>query len=195
MNPVDENFKLTDSNDRIGQPLISELHIQQRTSQLAKQIASDFRNKEIVVVVVLKGAFVFASDLLRRLNNSGIRPLVDFVRASCYGSGTDPGHSVEFSLDVSIPLEGRDVLLVDDIADSGRTLTLLRDRLYNRGAGSVKCCVLLDKPSRRKVEFQPDYIGFEIPDRFVVGYGLDFDERFRCLPYIIKLENVEGLSE
>jgi len=195
MNPVDENFRLTDSNDRIGQPLISELHIQQRTSQLAKQIASDFRNKEIVVVIVLKGAFVFASDLLRRLNNAELRPLVDFVRASSYGSGTDSGGSVEFSLDVSIPLEGRDVLLIDDIADSGGTLTLLRDRLYSRGACSVKCCVLLDKPSRRKVEFQPDYVGFEIPDRFVVGYGLDFDERFRCLPYIIKLENIEGSPE
>jgi len=174
--------------DRVGRPMFSELQIQRRTSQLAREIADDFDGREMVVIAVLKGAFVFAADLIRRLNKLGAKPMIDFIHAASYGSGTVSSGKVAISHDVTIPLVGRDVLLIDDIIDSGRTLAKIRDHLLEKGAASVKCCALLDKPSRREVNFTPEFVGFRIPDRFVVGYGLDYDERYRYLPYITDLK-------
>ncbi len=170
--------------ERVGRPLFSELEIQHRTSQLAKQIALDFQEHDTVVIAVLKGAFVFAADLVRRLSKLDIHPKIDFIRASSYGSKTETSGEVIIEMDATIPLTGKHVLLVDDIIDSGFTLDKIRNHLIKKGVSSVKSCVLLNKPSRREVDFKPDYIGFEIPDYFVVGYGLDYDERYRYLPYI-----------
>ena len=166
------------------QPLITELEIRRRTAQLAQQVAADYREREFVVVIVLKGAFVFASDLVRRMFDQGGTPEIDFIQAASYGKGDRSSGKVEIKHDVTIPLKGRDVIIVDDIVDSGRTMVQLRKHLAAKGAASVRCCVLLDKPSRREVEFTPDYIGFEVPDQFVVGYGMDYGERYRNLPFI-----------
>lgn len=170
--------------DRLGRPLFSELEIQHRTSQLARQIAKELNGLEIIVIAVLKGSFVFAADLLRRLSKLDVHPKIDFIQTSSYGSNTETSGDVIIKMDVSIPLEGKHVLLVDDIIDSGYTLAKIRDHLGSKGISSVRSCVLLNKPSRRRVEFEPDYVGFDIPDYFVVGYGLDFDEQYRYLPFI-----------
>ena len=165
-------------------PLITELEIRLRVSQIAEAIARDTNVRGLIVVAVLKGAFMFLADLLRRLADLGLEPRVDFIRAASYGSGTRSSGRVKISLDCASPVRGRAVLLVDDIVDSGRTLAHLQRHLKAKGAARVLTCVLLDKASRREVKFQPDYVGFEIPDRFVVGYGMDFDERYRYLPFI-----------
>ncbi len=169
-------------------PSITELEIRRRTAQLAQQITSDFQRREFVVVIILKGAFIFAADLLRRMFEHDGTPEIDFIRAASYGAGDRSSGQVKIELDVTIPIKDRDILLVDDIVDSGRTLSLLRDHLTSRGAASVHSCVLLDKPSRREVEFTPDYVGFEIPDQFVVGFGLDYGERYRYLPFVAVIE-------
>jgi hypoxanthine phosphoribosyltransferase len=166
------------------QPLISELEIRHRTSQLAEEIAKDFAGKDLVVVVVLKGAFMFATDLLRLLHQKGAMPDMDFIRAASYGSDDLSSGKIKLQLDVSIALDNRSVLLVDDIADTGQTLKNLSDHLKKKGSASVATCVLLDKPSRRQVKFNPEYTGFVIPNEFVVGYGLDYAEKYRSLPYI-----------
>ena len=178
------NISFSGEPDRVDRPLFSELEIQHRTSQLAKQIAVELNGQEIIVVAVLKGAFVFAADLVRRLSKLDVHPKIDFIRTSSYGSKTETSGEVIIEMDVSIPLEGKHVLLVDDIIDSGYTLAKIRTHLDSKGVSAVKSCVLLNKPSRRKVTFVPDFVGFEIPDYFVVGYGLDYDEQYRYLPYI-----------
>lgn len=179
---------LENSEKRTFKLLYSELQIRHRTNQLAGQIARDYRDKDIVAVIVLKGAFMFAADLLRRLYDQDLNPDVDFVRAASYGdSDTSRGH-VEISLDVSIDLKDRLVLIVDDITDTGRTLAHLSKHLTEKGARAVKSCVLLNKSSRREMEFRPDYSGFEVPDVFVIGYGMDYAERYRYLPFTAALE-------
>jgi len=169
-------------------PLISELQIHLRTAQIAEQIVRDCQVREMAVVVVLKGAFVFAADLLRRLAEQGMSLEVDFLRAASYGENDRSAGKVSLQLDVSIDLVGKQVLLIDDICDTGLTLTNLVAHLKRKGTTNIKTCVLLDKPDRRQAVFNPDYSGFIIPDRFVVGYGLDYAEQFRCLPYIASIE-------
>ena len=174
----------TDSQPDKLEPLFTEPEIQRRVSELAQEIAGDLHGRDVCVVAVLKGAFMLLADLLRRLHDLGVEPVVDFVKAGSYGSGDRSGGAVKITLDVSTDLVGKDVLLVDDIVDSGRTLSLLKAHLQAKGAASIRTVVLLDKPSRREVEFKPDYVGFEIPDRFVIGYGMDYAEKYRQLPYI-----------
>lgn len=140
------------------------------------------------MVSVLKGSFMFAADLLRRLYEYGISPEVDFIRAASYGSDDVSSGKVSLQLDMSIKVSNKEVLLVDDIADTGLTLSFLIRHVERKGALRVRTCVLLDKPSRRVIPFQPDYAGFQIPNKFVVGYGIDFAERYRNLPYIACLE-------
>ncbi len=176
-------------NAEIGKSLISELEIQYRTAQLAKQIADDFRKDDLIIIAVLKGAFMFTADLIRRLSKYGVHHELDFIKASSYGNSTESSGKIKIETDVQMDLRNANVLLVDDIIDTGNTLSYIRDYLYRKNAKTVKTCVLLDKPSRRTVNFQPDYIGFEIPDHFVVGYGLDYAEMYRCLPYIAELKN------
>jgi len=168
--------------------LITELDIQVRTASMAVKIAQAYTGRPLVVVVVLKGAFVFAADLIRRFSSHGLTLEIDFIRAASYGDNDSSAGKVSLQLDVSLNLSGKDVLLVDDIADSGLTLSHLVRHLQRKGVASVKTCVLLDKPLRRRTPFTPDHVGFEIPDRFVVGYGLDYAERYRCLPFIATID-------
>lgn len=169
--------------------LISAEEIDRRVGELAKQISRDYAGSEPLVVGILKGSWVFLADLVRRLE---IPVVIDFMTVSSYGPSTKSSGIVKIVLDLKCPLEDRDVLLVEDILDSGLTLSYLLNHLRLRRPRSLKLCVLMDKPERRRVEIVPDYVGFRIPDRFVVGYGADFRERYRNLPYIGYVEEPAG---
>lgn len=162
-------------------PLIEEPRIRERIGALADEISNDFRSADLVLVGVLKGAFVFLADLMRALS---IPASVDFLRVASYGTSTETTGVVEIRKDLELSVTGRDVLVVEDIIDTGLTLAYLKKHLLARQPSSLRVCALLDKPSRRKVDLQADYVGFAIEDHFVVGYGLDWDERYRTLPAI-----------
>ena len=152
-----------------------------RVKELADQITQDYAGQSPLIVGTLRGSFVFMADLVRQIN----LPLtVDFLSASSYGSGTESSGQVKLKLDLADDISGRDVLIIEDIVDSGNTLSKLLPELQKRGPASLKVCALLDKPERRVLPFQANYVGFTIPDAFVVGYGLDFDQHYRQLPYI-----------
>ena len=163
--------------------LISEQDIAGRVAGLAGEIA-DTEGKNLLIVVILKGSFVFAADLIRSLERAGVEPQVDFMTLSSYGTGVESSGSVALVRDISEEVAGRDVLIVDDILESGRTLAYARDVMRARGASTVRTCLLLDKAGKRDVAIEADYCGFEIGDRFVVGYGLDYAHHYRGLPYI-----------
>ena len=148
---------------------------------LADQISKDYGGRELVLVCILKGAFMFLSDLIRGLQ---IPVQVDFVRLASYGSGMKTSGNIEITKDVEIPLEKKDVLIIEDIIDSGRTLQFLKDRLSLLNPRSIKVCALLDKKARREVEMEADYLGTDVDDIFIVGYGIDFNEHYRHLPEI-----------
>ena len=169
--------------DDIKYILADEIKIAETCDRLAAQINADYSNqdRELIFVIVLKGSVLFATDLIRRIN----RPCtMEFMKVSSYGAGVETSGFIEVSLDLKRDIKDCDVIIIEDIIDSGRTLQKLCSLLENRGAHSVKCCTLLDKPSRRQVEMVADYTGIVIPDEFVVGYGLDFAEYYRNLPYI-----------
>jgi hypoxanthine phosphoribosyltransferase len=160
--------------------LITEEQLARRVKTLAREIESDFRGREMVVVSLLSGTVMFLADLIRHLN----LPLrLDFIGVSSYGLGTESGELV-FTKELRLDVRGRDVLLVDDILDTGKTMSRVLPKLRALRPRRIKTCVLLDKPSRRVEKIHADYVGFEIPDLFVVGYGLDFAERFRNLPFV-----------
>jgi hypoxanthine phosphoribosyltransferase len=165
--------------------LIDEERIQLRVRELAEAILDDYQDiEDLLLVCVLKGAFVFLADLSREMQ----RPhQVDFMGISSYGSGTRTSGAVRIVLDLKQDIAGRHILIVEDIIDSGRTLEYICRNLMARSPASLRICTLLNKPTRREVDVQVDYLGFEIPDEFVVGYGLDFDEIYRNLPYIAVL--------
>ncbi len=163
--------------------LISEEDIAGRVIGLAGEIAGS-AGKNLLIVVILKGSFVFAADLIRALERAGVEPQVDFMTLSSYGTGTESSGSVALVRDISEDVSGRDVLIVDDILESGRTLAFARDLMRTRGASTVRTCLLLDKAGKRDVPIEADYCGFEIGDSFVVGYGLDYAHHYRGLPYI-----------
>jgi hypoxanthine phosphoribosyltransferase len=165
--------------------LFSKDVIEQRVRELAEEISRDYAGEELIVVGILKGAFIFMADLIRSFK---VPCQVDFAQLASYGSGTVSSGDVVIRKDIDLPIAGRDVLIVEDIVDTGLTLSFLVETLKNRGPRSLKVCVFLDKKSRRKVPFTADYKGFDIDDGFVVGYGLDFNEQYRYLPdvYIIK---------
>jgi len=150
--------------------------------RIAGQIAKDV-GEDLVIIAILKGSCIFVADLLRRLHAHGVAPEVDFVHLSSYGAATRSSGQVTILRDISSSIEGRPVLLVDDILDTGRTLAFAKDLIAARGAKTVKTCVLLDK-NRAAVEMRPDYAGFDCPDLFVLGYGMDVANCFRELPYI-----------
>lgn len=164
--------------------LINEKELETINEQLAEKINADYadQTKPLIVIVILKGSLIFASDLVRKIN----LPLeIEFMKVSSYGAGTKNSGEIKVHLDLMRDnLEQYNILIIEDIVDSGRTLARLTQLLKNRNANSVKTCTLLDKPSRREVPFTPDYCGTTIPDEFVVGYGLDFDEKYRNLPFI-----------
>ena len=162
-------------------PLLSQEQIASIVQGLANQISKDYAGKELVLVCILKGAFMFLSDLIRHLR---IPVQVDFVRLASYGSGMKTSGKIEITKDIEIPIEKKDVLIIEDIIDSGRTLQFLKDRLALSGPRSIKVCALLDKKARREVDMEADYLGTEVDDVFIVGYGIDFNENYRHLPEI-----------
>lgn len=165
----------------IGKVLLNEAEIAAKVKELGEQITRDYQGKNLLVVGILKGAVIFMSDLVREIKT----PLgIDFMAVSSYGASTESSGVVRIMKDLERSIEEYHILIVEDIIDTGLTLKYLVENLHSRGPQSVKVCTLLDKPSRRKVEVRADYNGFSIPDEFVVGYGLDFSERFRHLPYI-----------
>ncbi|NLM84909.1 MAG: hypoxanthine phosphoribosyltransferase [Clostridiales bacterium] len=159
----------------------TEEDIAKRVRELGKQISADYAGKNPVLIGVLKGAFVFMADLLRALD---IHCQVEFVACSSYGAGTETSGTVTLTKGLSLDIKGRDVIIVEDILDSGVTINFLKDYLLSLGPASVKVCTFLDKPARRKMPFEADYVGYTCEDAFVVGYGLDYAERYRNLPYI-----------
>jgi hypoxanthine phosphoribosyltransferase len=165
--------------------LFAKEEIEGAVSNLAAVINKDYENKKVLMVGILKGAFVFMSDLIRKLD---LDISVDFVVLRSYGSGTTSSGEVEMKKDLEGSIEGKDVLIVEDIVDTGITLRYLRDQLLLRGPKSLKICALLDKKARREVEIDVDYVGLEMTDGFVVGYGLDCDEKYRNLPEIWVLD-------
>ena len=174
---------MTRSGEPIVDVLIAEDVIAERVTGLAKDIARS-EPEDLLIVVILKGSFVFAADLIRALDRAGAKPRVDFMTLSSYGEGTQSKGTVTLSRDISEEVAGRHVLIVDDILESGRTLLFARDLMLERGAVSVKTCLLLDKTEKREVRIEADFTGFEIGDQFVIGYGLDLAHRFRGLPFI-----------
>lgn len=170
----------TEKPDRI-ECMISAEQIMQRVQEIGEQISADYQERRLVVVCVLKGAWVFMADLVRQLS---IPVRCDFVRISSYGMGTTTSGEPRLLLDLTEAIDGDHVLIVDDILDTGVSCDWLKKHLLAKGAASVCACVLLDKTSRRQVDIRAEYVGFEIPDRFVVGYGLDNGERFRELPFV-----------
>lgn len=169
--------------------LVSRSVIEETVSRLAAQISEDYRGRQLVVVGILKGSFIFMADLVRKLDV----PLeVDFITVSSYSSGTESCRTVSLSHDLTTDVRGKDILVIEDIVDSGHTLCYVVEHLTARGASSVRLCALADKPSRREKDVRIDYLGFTVPDKFVVGYGLDFDNKFRYLPDIYALEHHVG---
>lgn len=168
--------------------LISQQDIRERVAALGREISQDYWGRELVVIGVLKGAVIFLADLVRTLT---VPTSLDFMAVSSYGDDTHTSGVVRIIKDLDLPLAGRHVLLVEDIVDSGLTLRYLLNLLQTRGPTSLNTCVLLDKPARRQAAVVPNYVGFTIPDVFVVGYGLDYAERYRHLPYLAVLETGE----
>lgn len=156
--------------------LISEKEIQAKVDELAETITRDYAGQDLLVVGILKGAFIFMADLVRHIR---LPVTVDFMDMSSYGSSTRSSGEVRILKDLEKPIEGKHVLIVEDIVDTGLTLNYIAELLRNRSPKSVRICALLDKPSRRKVDIVPDYCGFTIPDHFVVGYGLDYNDQYR----------------
>lgn len=161
--------------------LVGEEQLREINARLGAQITKDFRGKNLLVLGILKGCVFFMTDLVRNID----LPLcIDFMSVSSYGSGTESTGHVKITKDIDIDLSGYDVLLVEDILDSGRTLKYVSEILKTRGASSISIVTLLDKPERRVAPVTPDYVGCDVPDEFVVGYGLDYDQKYRNLPYI-----------
>jgi len=169
--------------------LYTEKQIAARVRELADRLSVDYAGAEPLVIGILKGSWVFLADLVRHLK---IPVVVDFLLGSSYGSGTKSSGAVKIVLDINCPVEGRDVLLVEDIIDTGLTLKYIVDNLRLRKPRSLKVVALMDKPSRRRVDIKADYLGFEVPNRFVVGYGVDLAERYRGLPYVGYVEEPDA---
>lgn len=165
----------------IQEVLFSEQQLADKVSELGERISADYADKNPLVVSVLKGSYVFMADLTRKIT---IPCNVDFMAVSSYGAGTKTTGEVQIIKDIGSKIDGRHLIIVEDILDSGVTLSFLMKILKARGAASIRLCTLLSKPERRKVDVPVDYLGFEIPDAFVVGYGLDYAEKYRNLPYI-----------
>ena len=168
------------TND-IREVLFTEEELKEIVKELGKKITEDYKGKNLFLITVLKGAVVFLGDLMRAIE---MPCEIEFMVLSSYGAGTTSTGSVKIVKDIDLPLEGKDVLIVEDILDTGFTLSFLYKLLEDRKPASVEICTLLDKPERRKVDVVAKYVGRQIPDEFVVGYGLDYDEQYRNLPYI-----------
>lgn len=166
--------------------LIKKEKINKRVKELASQITEDYKGRKPVLVSILKGGGFFIADLAREIK---LDVSIDYIETSSYGKDTESTGNVKILKDLSQPVEGKDVIIVEDIIDTGYTLEAVEKLMEVRGAKSVKICVLLDKPSKRKISVKVNYVGFEIPDLFVVGYGIDYAERFRNLPYLAVIKS------
>lgn len=172
---------MTACSNKISQVYIPEDKIKQKVAELGKIISKDYENKDLLLVGILKGSVVFLSDLMREIS---IPVSIDFMTVSSYKNSSFSSGSVDILSDLSTDISGKDVLIVEDIIDSGITLSRLVPILEKRNPASIKLCTLLDKPDRRKIDINVDYVGFEIENKFIVGYGLDYAEKFRNLNYI-----------
>jgi hypoxanthine phosphoribosyltransferase len=175
------------SDDAIGEVLVSEEDLKRRVGELGAEVSRDYEGRDPLLVAILKGAVPFLADLMRHLT---IDCELDFMAVSSYGSSTDSSGVVRILKDLDAPIADRDVLIVEDIIDSGLTLHYLLRNLQAREPRSIEVCALLTKPERRKVDTPARYVGFEIPDKFAIGYGLDYAERYRNLPYVATLTGV-----
>lgn len=164
--------------------LCSEEQIAERLKELGEQITEDYKDKKLMVVSLLKGSFIFCADLVRTIK---VPVKIEFMTTSSYGHGENSSGKINVLSDINADLEGYDVLIVDDITDTALTMNHVMNHLKAKKPASIKCCVLLDKPSRRKVELVPDYCGFTIEDKFVVGYGLNFGDYYRNIPYVFNV--------
>ena len=172
-------------NNDVMKVLLSGEEIEKRVSEIAAEITEDYAGESVLMVGILRGAVVFFSELVKRVD---LDLRFDFMVVSSYGSGTDSSGEIRIIKDLSQPIEGMNVIIVEDIIDTGYTLKNLKRLLLTRNPKSLRICSLLDKPSRRKVELEGDYIGFKVPNEFVVGYGLDYNEKYRNLPDICVLK-------
>jgi len=175
----------------INSILFTREQIQNRIHALNDEIAGNYDADNLVMLGILRGSFIFLADLVRGFARHNLHPRIDFITLSSYGSGTESSGTVRITHDTDEDLRGADVLIVDDILDSGRTLAFAKDLFVKRGARSVRTCVLLDKKANRAVDIEADYAGFPIGNSFVVGYGLDYDNRYRELPHIAKVTFTE----
>lgn len=171
----------------IREVLFTAEDIARRIDELVGLMAGDCRATDFVMIGILRGSFMFLADLVRSLYRRDIHPRIDFMTLESYGSGTESSGFVRVTKDITLDVHGAEVLLVDDILDTGRTLSFAQQRIRDRGAAEIQTCALLDKPSRRVVPFEADFVGFTVEDYFVVGYGLDYDGHYRELPYIAKV--------
>ncbi len=176
--------RASESDPRIGETLVSREQLVERVAALGEEISRDYEGKDLVIVGVLKGAILFIADLVRNLT---VPCEIDFMAVSSYGSQTDSSGVVRILKDLDAPIAGRNVLIVEDIIDSGLTLHYLLKNLNARGPSSLEVCALLTKPDRRRVDLPIRYLGFEIENRFAIGYGLDVDQRYRNLDYVAAL--------
>lgn len=168
-------------HEDVERVLISEEQLDKKVEELAQKISADYQGNDVLVVTLLKGGVMFSVDLMRKMS---VPVQIDFMSVSSYGSSSKTSGVVKVDKDLDTPIQGKHVLLVEDIIDSGLTLSYVKEMLLTRDPASLKICTILDKPSRRKVHIDVDYTGFEIPDEFVVGYGLDYAQKHRNLPYV-----------
>ena len=174
------------TKDTIGTIMITQQQINERAAEIGKQIEEDFKGEPIVVVGILRGAVLWMADIMK---NTNLDMTIDFMAVSSYGSAKKSSGIVKINKDLDTDIEGKNVIIVEDIVDSGYTLNYLKGYFESRAAKAVKICTLLDKPEGRKVDIDVDYIGFTVDDRFIIGYGLDYDQKYRNLPYISFLED------
>ena len=174
------------SNGTIGTILITEEQIREKAKEIGAQITKDYAGKEIILIGILRGAVPWMAEIMKRID---LDMVIDFMAVSSYGAATKSSGVVKINKDLDVNIDGRDIIIVEDIVDSGVTLSYLEGYLQSRGAASIKLCSLLDKPEGRRVDIKADYVGFTVDDRFIVGYGLDYDQRYRNLPYITWLES------
>jgi len=167
--------------------LYSADQIQKRINEMADEIARDYGHEEFLAISIMKGSFIFAADLIRCLSARKAQPVLDFITLSSYGSETSSRGSISVLTELTLPVTGHRILIIDDILDTGLTLHTTRHLLYERGAKDIRTCVLLDKPARRSVPIEANYRGFQIKNVFIIGYGLDYNNRYRHLPYLTTL--------
>ncbi len=174
------------NKDTIGTVMITQQQINDRAAEIGRRIEEDFKGEPIVVVGILRGAVLWMADIMK---NTNLDMTIDFMAVSSYGSAKKSSGIVKINKDLDTDIEGKNVIIVEDIVDSGYTLNYLKGYFESRAAKCVKICTLLDKPEGRKVDIDVDYIGFTVDDRFIIGYGLDYDQKYRNLPYISFLED------